>query len=173
MISKCDHQDKHPKHRNRNQTWHVERTPVIPTGWWSRVWVYPAKAQQDGLWMVFELNRTVCVVWTQSAGGWPGPVSNTMSTCTTLRLTLLEWQMNKGVHLKVSNSKLKADRPDRSNYFNYMNKSSSNASCCTATCRELLTSTCVADMYIFLMNTWNTLPESYQQRLYKYSLPTV
>jgi hypothetical protein len=28
-------------------------------------------------------------------------------------------------------------------------------------------------MYTLLMNTWNTLPESYQQRLYKNTLPTV
>jgi len=28
-------------------------------------------------------------------------------------------------------------------------------------------------MYTFLMNTWNTLPEIYQQRVYKTTLPTV
>jgi len=31
----------------------------------------------------------------------------------------------------------------------------------------------VADMYIFLMNTWNTLPESYQQKMYNNTLATV
>jgi hypothetical protein len=41
-------------------------------------------------------------------------------TCTALPNALLEWQMNKGVHPKASKSKLNADRPDRSNYFNYM-----------------------------------------------------
>jgi hypothetical protein len=39
--------------------------------------------------------------------------------------------------------------------------------------RKLLTSPGVVDMYTFLMNTWNTLPESYQQRLYKNTLATV
>jgi hypothetical protein len=42
-----------------------------------------------------------------------------MFTCTTLRHAPLEWQKNKGVHPKASKSKLKADRPDPSNYFNY------------------------------------------------------
>jgi hypothetical protein len=31
----------------------------------------------------------------------------------------------------------------------------------------------VADTYTFLMNTWNTLPESYQKRMYKNTLATV
>jgi len=39
--------------------------------------------------------------------------------------------------------------------------------------RKLLTSPGVADTYTFLMNTWNTLPESYQQRVYKNTLATV
>jgi len=30
-----------------------------------------------------------------------------------------------------------------------------------------------ADMYTFLMNTWNTLPESYQQRVYNNTVATV
>jgi len=42
-----------------------------------------------------------------------------------------------------------------------------------ATGRKLLTSPGVADTYTFLMNTWNTLPESYQQRVYKNTLATV
>jgi hypothetical protein len=39
--------------------------------------------------------------------------------------------------------------------------------------RKLLTSPGVAVMYTFLMNTRNTLPESYQQRVIKNSLATV
>jgi len=86
---------------------------------------------------------------------------------------LLEWQKNKDVPLKGSKSKLKADRPARSNYLNYNNYSGNNASCCAATGRKLLTSPGVADIYTFLMSTWNTLPESYQQRLFKNNLVIV
>jgi hypothetical protein len=93
--------------------------------------------------------------------------------CTALHLALLEWQKNKGVHLKASKSKLNADRPDRSNYFNYKNDSGKHTSCWATTGRMLLTSAGVADTYTFLMNTWNTLPESYQQRVYINTLPTV
>jgi hypothetical protein len=39
--------------------------------------------------------------------------------------------------------------------------------------RKLLTSPGVADVYKFLMNTWNTLPESYHQREYKTPLAIV
>jgi len=39
--------------------------------------------------------------------------------------------------------------------------------------RKLLTSPGIVDTYTFLMNTWNTLPESYQQRVYKNTLATV
>jgi len=39
--------------------------------------------------------------------------------------------------------------------------------------RKLFTSPGIADMYTFLMNTWNTLPESYQWRVYKNTLATV
>jgi len=42
-----------------------------------------------------------------------------------------------------------------------------------ATSRKLLTSPGVADTYTFLMNTWNTLLESYQQRVYNNTLTTV
>jgi len=42
-----------------------------------------------------------------------------------------------------------------------------------ATGPKLLTSPGVADTYTFLMNTWNTLPESYQQRVYHNTLATV
>ena len=81
--------------------------------------------------------------------------------------------MNKGVHSKASKSQLKADKPDRSNYFNYKNDGGEKASCCAATGHKLLTSPGIADTYTFLMNTWNTLPESYQQRVYKNTLATV
>jgi len=39
--------------------------------------------------------------------------------------------------------------------------------------RKLLTSAGVADTYTFLMNPWNTLPESYQQSVYNNNLVTV
>jgi len=94
-------------------------------------------------------------------------------TCTALRHALQEWQNNNGVHPKASKSKLKADRPDHSNYFNYKNASRSNASCCAAIGCELLTLHGIADMYTFLMNTWNTLLESYQQSVDKNTLATV
>jgi len=42
-----------------------------------------------------------------------------------------------------------------------------------ATGPKLLTSPGVADTYTFLMDTWNTLPESYQQRVYNNTLATV
>jgi hypothetical protein len=83
-----------------------------------------------------------------------------MFTCTALRHVLLMWLWNKGVHLEDSKSKLKADRPDRSNYFNCKNDSGKIASCCAVTCCKMLTSPGVADMDTFLMNTWNTPPES-------------
>jgi len=95
-----------------------------------------------------------------------------MFTCTELYHALLEWQKNKGVHLKASMSKQKADRPDHSNYFDYKNEAGKNASFCAATGRKLVTSPAIADTYTFLMNTWNTPPESYQQRVYKDTLPT-
>jgi hypothetical protein len=79
-----------------------------------------------------------------------------------LRHALLEWQKNKGVHPKASKSKQKADRADRSNYFNHKNDSGQIAYCCAVMGRKLLTSPGVADTYTFLMNTWNTLPDRYQ-----------
>jgi hypothetical protein len=96
-----------------------------------------------------------------------------MFTCTALRHALLEWQKNKGVHPKASKSKLKADRPDRSNYFNHKNDSSKITSYCAVTGRNFLTTPSVADTYTFLMNSWNTLLESYQQRVYNNTLATV
>jgi hypothetical protein len=96
-----------------------------------------------------------------------------MFTCTVLRHALLEWQKNKGVHPKASKSKLKADRPDRSNYFNHTNDGGKIASCCTVTERKLLTSPGGADTYTFLMITWNTPLQSYQQKVYNNTLATV
>jgi len=66
-----------------------------------------------------------------------------------------------------------ADGPGDSNYFNYKNDGGKNAPCCAVTGRKLLTSPGVADTYTFLMNTSNTLPESYQQRVYKNTHATV
>jgi len=94
-------------------------------------------------------------------------------SCTALRHGLLEWQTNKRVHQKASKSKLEADRPDRSNYFNCKNDGGKIASCCPATVCKSLTSAGVVDRYISLMNTWNTPPESYQQRVYNNTLATV
>jgi len=96
-----------------------------------------------------------------------------MFTSTALRHALLEWQKNKCVHSKASKSKLKADRPDRSNHFNYENDGGKNASCWAATGRELLTSPGIADTYTFLMYPWNALLESYQQRVHKNTLAPV
>jgi hypothetical protein len=104
-------------------------------------------------------------------GHRPSPL--VIFTCTALRHALLEWQKNKGVHLKASKSMLKADRHDPSNFFNYMNDGGKNASCCTATGRKLLPLPGIANMYTFLMNTWNTLPESYQQTVYRNTTPPV
>jgi len=104
-------------------------------------------------------------------GHIPSPLI--MCTCTALRHALLEWQKNKGVHLKAFKSKRKADRPDCSNYFICKNEGGKIVSCCTVTGRKLLTLPGMADTYTFLMNTWNTLPESYQQRVYNNTLATV
>jgi hypothetical protein len=104
-------------------------------------------------------------------GHIPSPLI--MVTCTALRHALLEWQKNRGVHLKASKSKLQAHRPDRSNYFNCKNDGGKNASCCPATGRKLLTLPSIADVYTILMNPWNTLLESYQQRVYNNTLASV
>jgi hypothetical protein len=104
-------------------------------------------------------------------GHIPSPLI--MFTCTALSHALLEWQKNKRVHLKASNSKLKADRPNRSNYFNRVNDSGKIASTWAVTGRKLLTPPRVTDTYTLLMNTWNTLPGSYQQRVYNNTLATV
>jgi hypothetical protein len=70
-------------------------------------------------------------------------------------------------------SKLKADRLDRSNYFNYKNDGGKIVSGCAATGRKLLPSPAVVDPYTFLTNTWNTLPDRYHQRVYNNILATV
>jgi hypothetical protein len=59
------------------------------------------------------------------------------------------------------------------NYFKHKNDGCKISSCCAVTGRKLLTSPGIAHTYTFLMNTWNTLPESYQQRLYNNTLATV
>jgi hypothetical protein len=104
-------------------------------------------------------------------GHMPSPLI--MFTCTKMLHALLQWPKNKGVHLKASKSKLKADRPDHSNYSNYKNDRGKNTSCYTATCGKLLTSAGVTDSDSFLMNTWNSLPESYKQKAYINTLTTV
>jgi hypothetical protein len=96
-----------------------------------------------------------------------------MFSCTKLRHALLEWQKNKVVQPKASKSMLKANRPDRSNYFNHRNDDGKISSCCAVTGRKLLILFGVADTYTFIMNTWNTLPESYQQRVINIILNTV
>jgi len=101
------------------------------------------------------------------------PLPLIMFTCTELRHAPREWQKKKGVHPKASKSMQNQDRPDCLNYFDYKNDGGKNESCCTATGCMLWTSPGVPDMYTFLMNTWNTLPESYQQRVYKNTPATV
>jgi hypothetical protein len=101
------------------------------------------------------------------------PMPLIMFTCTALRNPLLEWQKNKGVHPKASKSKLKANRPDRSNDFNRKNVGGKIRSYCNVTGRKLSTSPGVADTDTFLMNTWNTPTESYQQSVYNKTLATV
>jgi hypothetical protein len=104
-------------------------------------------------------------------GHIPSPLI--MFTCTALHHSLLVWQKMKGVHATVSKSKLKAERPDRSKYFNHKNERGKIASCCAGMGPKLLTSPGVADMYTFLMNTRNALPERYQQTVYNQALYTV
>jgi len=96
-----------------------------------------------------------------------------MFTSTALRHAFQEWQQDKGVPPKAPKTKLKAERPNPSNYCNHNIDSGKNASCWVATGRKLLTSPGVADTYTFLMHTWNTVPESYQQRVYKNTPATV
>jgi hypothetical protein len=51
--------------------------------------------------------------------------------------------------------------------------SSQNASCCTETGRKLFTSCGITVTFADRMNTWNTLPESYQRSAYKFTPVTV
>jgi hypothetical protein len=104
-------------------------------------------------------------------GHMPSPLI--MFTCTALLHPVLQWQKNEDVYPKSSKSKLKADKPDCSNYFNYKNDGGKIASCSAATGHKVSTPPGVAYMYTSLMNTWNTLPESYQQRVYKNTVVTV
>jgi hypothetical protein len=104
-------------------------------------------------------------------GHIPSPLI--MFTFTALRQALLEWQKNKGVHPKASKSNLSADSPDLMNYFNFEHDGGKIASCCAVTGRKLLTPPGVSGKYTFLMNPWNTLPKSYQQRVHKTTLATV
>jgi hypothetical protein len=101
------------------------------------------------------------------------PLPLIMLTCTALRHALLQWQKNKGVYPKASKSKLEADRPDCSNYFNCKNDGGKIVCCCAVTGSKLLTSPSVADTYTFLMKPWHTLPESYLPRVYNNILATV
>ena len=93
------------------------------------------------------------------------PLPQIKFTCIALCDALLEWQNNNGVPPTASMSKLKANRHDHSNCFNYKTDSGIKASCCAAMGHKMLTSLGIADTYPFLMNTLNTLPESYQQRV--------
>jgi len=101
------------------------------------------------------------------------PSSQSMFYCTALYRALLQWQKNNRVHPNASKSKLTADWPDRLNYLNYKNASGKNSSCCAAMGRKLLTSPGLADTYTFWTNTWNTLPESCQQRVYENTFAAV
>jgi hypothetical protein len=101
------------------------------------------------------------------------PLPQIMFTCTMLRVALLEWQTNEGVHSKSSKSKLTAERPDHWKNFDHQNSSGKIACCFCMTGRKLLTLPGVAVTYTLLMNTWNKLQESYQQRVYNNTLETV
>jgi hypothetical protein len=103
-------------------------------------------------------------------GHIPSPLN--MFTSTALHHALLEWQTNKGFHPTASQSKLNADRHDCPNCCNCKNDGGKIVSYCAVTGCKWLTWPGVAARYTFLMNTWNTLPESYQQRGYNNTLAT-
>jgi hypothetical protein len=65
------------------------------------------------------------------------------------------------------------DRPACSNYINHKNDGGNVETCCAVTERKLLTSPGIADTYRFLMNTWNTPLESYQETVYNNNRATV
>ena len=91
-------------------------------------------------------------------GHIPSPLI--LFTCTALRHALLEWQKNKGVHPKVSKSKLKANRADRLNYFNQKNDSVRITPCCNGSQVGNLTWSC-RHVYIldeYLERTTGELP---------------
>jgi len=93
--------------------------------------------------------------------------------CTKLGHALQDWLKNNSVHRKASKSKLNVDKPDLLNYFNSMNEGGKNTSCCSAMGPKLICLAGIADKYIVLMNTWNTLPESYEQRVNTSTLATL
>jgi hypothetical protein len=96
-----------------------------------------------------------------------------MCTCTVLRHALLEWQQIIGGYSYAAKSMLQASRRDHSNYFNFKNDGGKYTSCCTSTGCKLLMLPGFADTYKCLKNAWNTLPESYHQRVYKNTFATV
>ena len=96
-----------------------------------------------------------------------------MFTFTALHNALLEWPKNNSVHLNAAESKLDVDRLDRSNHFDCKNDDGQNASCYAAIGVKLSASSGVADTCTFLLNTWTTLPKSYQQRVYNNTPATV
>jgi hypothetical protein len=65
------------------------------------------------------------------------------------------------------------NRPDPSNNFNYEKQDGKNASCCAAMGFKLLTSPEIPETYTLLMNSGNTLWESYQQRVYNDTVSAV
>jgi hypothetical protein len=104
-------------------------------------------------------------------GDIPSPLI--IFTCTGLHYARLEWPKNNCVHLKASQSQLYPDTLDRSNNFDCKPDGCQHASCCGAMGWKLFASSGVADTYTFLLNTWNTLPESYQQMVYKNTPATI
>ena len=103
-------------------------------------------------------------------GHIPSPLI--MFTCTTLHHAFLEWQKIKGVPPKALESKFNVGSPQRSNNFNWMNNNGKTASRCARKGRKLLTSPDVADTVTLMVDTWNTPPESYQERVFKNTLAT-
>jgi len=104
-------------------------------------------------------------------GHIPSPLI--MFTCTALSHAPLEWQQNTSVHPKAYKSKLKLDKPNRSNIFNYENGGGKNPLCCTGMGIKLVTLPGISDKDTYMMNTWNTVLESYQQTVYENTLATV
>jgi hypothetical protein len=101
----------------------------------------------------------------------PSPL--TMFICTASPHALLELQNSTGVNPKASKLQINAHKPDCSNFFNYKIGGGNHAFCCAAMGRKLFSLPGIGDMYTFLINRWNTQPESYQQRVYKNTHATV